>query len=282
MSDATLLDALLDQLAAPAHDLEARMPALVGELRAAAAAQAAEHDRLQAEVEQLLARRGDMLRRVVAVQDERCRRISRELHDDISQSLAAMALDLETLQAAGCITGEDALAHLDDLRARLIATLDEVGRIIADLRPLMLEDMGLASALRRYADLRLAPSGVRIHVTAPDPPVRLSPHLETTLYRIGQEAINNIARHAAAHTVWLRLARTGDQIELSMQDDGRGFDAAQTLRLPGERLGVGLFSMRERAALAGGVCEIRSAPGEGATITARIPASPGASESPDA
>lgn len=169
-------------------------------------------------------RRGELLRRVIVAQDERCRRVSRELHDEISQSLTAMALDLEALHVAGQVTDARALARLDSLRERVLGALNEVTRIILDLRPALLEDMGLAPALRWYAAQRFEETDVRLHLQAEGVNTRLDSHLETTLYRIGQEALTNIAKHAAARNVWLTVHRCNGTFELIVRDDGRGFD----------------------------------------------------------
>lgn len=232
---------------------------------------ALENARLHDELTQLAERRGELLRRVIATQDERCRRVSRELHDEISQSLTAMALDLEALHVAGQVTDGRALARLDNLRERVLAALGEVNRIILDLRPTLLEDMGLVPALRWYAAQRLEGSGVKLHLAAEDVDGRLDPHLETTLYRIGQEALTNIAKHAAARNVWLTVRCQNGRFELAVRDDGRGFDVQQVLTHPDNRVGIGLFGMKERAALAGGTFEIRSTPGRGTCIIVRIP-----------
>lgn len=232
---------------------------------------ALENARLHDEVTRLTARRGELLRRVIAAQDERCRRVSRELHDEISQSLTAMALDLEALHVAGQVTDARALARLDSLRGRVLGALNEVTRIILDLRPTLLEDMGLAPALRWYAAQRFEETDVRLHLQAEGVNTRLDAHLETTLYRIGQEALTNIAKHAAAHNVWLTVRRCNGTFELMVRDDGRGFDVQQVLANPDNRIGIGLFGMKERAALADGTLEISSTPGRGTQVIARIP-----------
>ena len=232
---------------------------------------AIENARLYEEVQHLAARRAQFLRRVIASQDERCRRISRELHDEISQSLAAMALDLEAAQVTGGAMQNGALARLTGLRSRLLSALNEVNRIILDLRPTLLEDMGLLPALRWYAGQRLESSGVRIEVRTSGVGDRLPPHMETTLYRIGQEALTNVVKHAGARTVWLLARRNERQFTLSVRDDGRGFDVAAVLSDPDDHVGIGLFGMKERAVLVGGTFEVRSTPGKGTRVTVRIP-----------
>jgi signal transduction histidine kinase len=232
---------------------------------------AQENARLYDEVQRLAARRGELLRRIIAAQDERCRRISRELHDEISQSLAAMSLDLEAVQVADAYSRDGALQRLGDLRGRLLTALDEVNRIILDLRPTMLEDLGLMSALRWYASQRLEPLGVRVHVRSSGVEERLQPHVETTLYRIAQEALTNVAKHAQAEHVWLSVSKSRGYFILSVRDDGHGFSVGPVLADPDDRVGLGLFGMKERATLVGGTFTIESHPGKGARVSVRIP-----------
>jgi signal transduction histidine kinase len=232
---------------------------------------AMENARLYEESQRLASRRGKLLGRVIAAQDERCRHISRELHDEISQSLAAMALDLEAAQLAGSVVREGAMERLADLRSRLLTALGEVNRIILDLRPTLLDDMGLLSALRWYASQRLDQLDVSVHVQSAGTDGRLQPHLETTAYRIAQEAVTNVAKHACARNVWLSARRTNRHFILSVRDDGRGFDPPSVLSDPDDRVGIGLFGMKERASLVGGSVEIRSAPGRGTRVVIRIP-----------
>ncbi len=232
---------------------------------------ALENARLYDEVQRLAARRGELLRRVIAAQDERCRRISRELHDEISQSLSAMALDLEAAQLAEVALQARALERLGDLRGRLLAVLAEVNRIILDLRPSLLEDMGLVPALRWYASQRLEPAGIQVHVRTSRMNGRLPPHVETTLYRIAQEAMTNVARHARAQNVWLNVTRARGHFTLCVRDDGRGFEVERVLSHPDERVGLGLLGMKERATLVGGTLAVESQAGQGTRITVRIP-----------
>jgi signal transduction histidine kinase len=223
------------------------------------------------EVQRLAGRRGELIRRMVMNQDERCRRISRELHDEVSQSLTAVALDLEAMQITNGASEPDAIGRLGGLRSRLLGTLEEIERIIVDLRPSLLEDMGLVPALRWYAGQRLEPTGVRLHARMNGMGERLQPHVETTVYRIAQEALTNVAKHARARNVWLSVTRANRHLSLSVRDDGCGFDADAVLSHPDDRVGIGLFGMKERAALLGAIFAIRSSPGKGTRIVVRIP-----------
>ncbi len=235
---------------------------------------ALENARLCDEVQHLAARRGELIRRMVMHQDERCRRISRELHDEISQSLTAMALDLEALQITNEVAQDTThtIDRLGNMRTRLLAALDEVNRIILDLRPSLLEDMGLVAALRWYASQRLEPVGIQFHARANGMDERLQPHVETTLYRIAQEALTNIAKHSHAKNVWLSITRANNHFKLTVRDDGCGFDVNVVQSHPDDRVGIGLFGMKERAQLVGGTFAIQSAPRKGTRITVQIPA----------
>jgi signal transduction histidine kinase len=241
---------------------------------------AIENAQLTDDVQHLADRRSELLRRVIATQDERCRRVSRELHDEISQSLTAMALDLEAMEIAGKVNDRTALARLQDLRTRLLGALDEVNRIILDLRPTLLEDLGLVPALRWYAAQRLG-EGVRLHLAADGTAARFGPHIETTLYRITQEAITNVCKHASATNLWLEMRCLNGCIELTIRDDGQGFELGHLLANPDKRVGIGLFGMRERATLAGGEFQMRSTPGKGTEISVRVPVEKGGEDDAD-
>jgi signal transduction histidine kinase len=241
---------------------------------------AQENARLYDEVHHVAARRGQLIRRMVIHQDERCRRISRELHDEISQSLIAMALDLEAMQISKGKT-DDSVERVGDLRTRLLTALAEVNRIILDLRPSLLEDMGLVAALQWYASERLEPQGIALHTRTSKMDGRLQPHVETTLYRIGQEAMTNIAKHSGAKNVWLNIARADHHFTLTVRDDGDGFNVSAVQSHRDDCVGIGLFGMKERATLVGGVFSIQSAPHKGTRVSVQIPAELEVTNEPD-
>ena len=232
---------------------------------------ALENAHLYEDVRRLAARRAQLLRRVISSQDERCQRISRDLHDEISQSLVALALDMEAQLVRDAGVSEASAARLEKFHQRLLDILQEINRIILDLRPTLLEDLGLLPALEWLAHQRLETAGVQVRVDSRPPHLRLPKHLEISLYRIGQEAINNIAKHAQATTVRIELARMGDEISLTVQDDGRGFDLDDVLANADDRIGLGIFGMKERARLIGGRFAIQSQPGHGAQISVIVP-----------
>ena len=208
-------------------------------------------------------------RRLLEVQEDERRHMARELHDDIGQGLTAIKLNLESL-----VRGRDGAVPESRVGEALEATrhtIERVRQLSINLRPLQLDDLGLVAALRslleRQAKLgRLAP-----HFEIQEVPAKLSADVEIACFRVAQEAINNIVRHARAANVWLRLFVAGERLALSVRDDGAGFDVgvAQRRAAVGESLGV--ISMEERVALAGGTFQIHSAPGQGTVVVASFP-----------
>lgn len=229
-----------------------------------------ENLRLYREVAYLAERRGALLRRIINVQDERCRRVSRELHDEISPTLAALLIDVETIQARQPAAAEALQPYLDRFKVGLEGAMDEINRIVLDLRPALLEDQGLAAALNWFAAERLRPTGASLHVNACCS-LRLASHLETTVYRIAQEAITNAARHSGAANVWLEVSCPDRTFVLAVRDDGCGFDVQRMLTQPESLQGIGLFGMKERAALVGCTLAIESTAGEGTRVQVIVP-----------
>jgi two-component system sensor histidine kinase UhpB len=208
-------------------------------------------------------------RRLLEVQESERKSLARELHDDIGQTLTALKLNLEALQRGrdGAANGARVQEALETTRH----TLERVRQLSLSLRPLQLDDLGLAAALRSHLDRQAALGGFAPHPEIQDFPARLPPEVETACFRVAQEAVNNIVRHARAQNVWLQLALDAGRLSLTVRDDGAGFDveAAQRRAALGESLGV--VSMSERAALARGTLRIESAPGMGTTVVAAFP-----------
>jgi len=220
-------------------------------------------DRKRAEATQL-----ELLQRLLSAEDQERRRIARELHDETGQSLTTL---LVGLRAIGDITG---LAEVRSIAQRLrqvaAHTVDDVGRLARGLHPAVLDDKGLVAAARRHVSDFAKSLGVVIDLRVEGSvPRRLSPLVQSTMYRILQEALTNVARHARAKAVGVVLKHEGPLLELVIRDDGVGFDSAGALR---KASGLGLHGMQERVALLGGSVEIESRPGHGTMIRARIPA----------
>jgi PAS domain S-box-containing protein len=214
----------------------------------------------RAEAEDL---RNRLVEQVMTAQDEERRRIARELHDETGQSLTALLVGLRTIE--GSRTAAQAIELAQRLRETTAQTLIDVGRLWRGLHPGVLDDLGLAAAVSRHAGEFAQAHRIAVTVQTEGLDADgLSPLLQATVYRVLQEALTNVARHAGARSVSVRLERGAGSVELRVQDDGAGFK-------PGKGGRLGLRGMRERAALLGGSVDVVSEPGAGTTITARIP-----------
>jgi PAS domain S-box-containing protein len=198
--------------------------------------------------------------RLLNVQEEQRRRVANELHDDLGQILTALKIDLDSKPAKIA----EAVENVD-------RAMQTVRDIALELRPAMLDDLGLAAALRSHADRFAKQTGVVMHLAIEEAP-NITIEVATCCFRVAQEALTNVARHASAKNVWLTLHPTGAEIELTIRDDGSGFDSAAALTRAARGESVGLVSMQERTSIAGGSIEIHSRPGAGTEIRARFPA----------
>jgi signal transduction histidine kinase len=213
----------------------------------------------------------EMLGRVISAQEAERARVARDLHDQIGQSLTSVLLGLRLVD--GSLSTErpdldDVRAHTEEVRTLVAHALDEVRQLAFELRPTVLDDVGLVAALRRLAADLTARFGTRIDVRLDglDDDTRLAPEVETVVYRVVQEALTNVVRHARASRAAVEIA-VGDQRTCArIVDDGLGFNVdAATLR------SLGLAGMRERSMLVGGRLEIDSAPGRGTTVGLEVP-----------
>jgi signal transduction histidine kinase len=215
----------------------------------------------------------DALRRVVEAQELERARLARELHDETGQALASILLGLRPLEAA--VETDEARKAAAGLRELVVATLQDVRRLAVELRPSALDDFGLMPAVERLAATVSEPSGPTVDVEAHLGEERLAPEAETVLYRIVQESLTNIIKHASARRVSITLVRKGASAVVVVEDDGSGFDPDEI------RDGaLGIAGMRERVALVGGKLTLESAPGAGTTLVAEVPASDSAGEVP--
>ncbi len=206
----------------------------------------------------------DALRRVVEGQEVERRRLARELHDETGQALTSILLGLRAAEdAAG---PDEARKAVSDLRELVVGTLQDVRRLAVQLRPKALDDFGLAAALERLAQTFAETSGVRVDLEARLGDERLPAEVETTLYRIVQEALTNIVKHAGASTVSILLGRRDGSATLVIEDDGQGFVLDQA-----RPDGLGLIGMQERVALHAGRLTIESTPGTGTTLAVEVP-----------
>ncbi|MBI5304587.1 MAG: GAF domain-containing protein [Chloroflexi bacterium] len=213
--------------------------------------------------------RGDLLEKVITAQEEERKRIARDLHDDTSQSLSALIYSMEAAET----TCADPRLHqtMGHMRGVLAQTLDGIHKLIHDLRPSMLDHLGLFVALRWYAETRLKPANMRLRVEERGALRRLPPQLETALFRVGQEAINNIARHSGARNVRLKFDGQDGTLHIEIRDDGIGFDLIEVEHSADRQRGLGLAGMQERVGLLGGQIHIISTPGHGTQVSISVP-----------
>jgi signal transduction histidine kinase len=205
----------------------------------------------------------DALRRVVEAQELERRRLARELHDQTGQELTSILLGLRAVEdAADSPTREQALQNV---RSQVVETLHDVRRLAVELRPKALDDFGLVPAVERLAESFVEQTGLRLDVEAQLGPERLSSDVETALYRMVQEALTNVVKHAQARSVSIVLTNARGTLTAVIEDDGRGFDPQAA------REGMGLDGMRERLGLIGGKLGIESRPGGGTTLVAKVP-----------
>jgi signal transduction histidine kinase len=211
--------------------------------------------------------RTELLRRLVRAQESERRRIARELHDDFTQRLAVLAIEAGTLeQSSGC--PGDVRDRARGMREQLVALSDSVHSLSHHLHPSILDDLGLVDALRAECLSLDQRDGVIVKFDTYHVPADLSREVTLCVYRIAQEALRNVARHAQSPQAWVRLVAAGQQLVLSVRDCGVGFDAGRR-----GKSGIGLANMRERARLIHGRVTIRSRRGKGTKITLRVPLS---------
>lgn len=262
------LKASLDEINAANEALERRVEDRTREL---ATANRALQERERA--------RQQLLRKVISAQEDERKRLARELHDETSQTLTALSVRLET--ALANTPQEPARTHVAEARALASRSLDELQRLMHDLRPSVLDDLGLVSAIRWYAERHLASRGISVRFEASPPDLRLPYDLETALFRATQEILTNVARHADADMVLIQLSAHEGRLSLEVEDDGRGFNPAEVKPSPTNMRGLGLMGIRERVELFDGSVEFDSSPGQGTRVAINVPLPPGASHGED-
>jgi two-component system, NarL family, sensor histidine kinase DevS len=225
-----------------------------------------ERERLEADgrlraAELRAAERRETLRRVVDAQEHERRRIARELHDETGQSLTSVLLGLRLIEE----TSPEVRAAVAELRETITGAIQELRALAVELRPKALDDFGLGAAIERLADTYSRRTGIAIDVHAVGLDARLPSDVETAVYRIVQESLTNVAKHAGASTASVTLHRLPASVTAVIEDDGRGFDQSVVTS------GMGLGSMVERAELVSGTVRIESRPPGGTTIAVEVP-----------
>jgi len=202
--------------------------------------------------------RRKFLRKVISAQEEERKRIARELHDETCQTITALKMKLDVAGDA-------------EAQAMANRSLDELHRIIYDLRPSILDDLGLLAAIRWMAQRNLGPQGIHVRCEFEDLPPRLPPDMEIAVFRAVQESVSNVVRHARAETVLIEIAADKGVLTIDVEDDGSGFDPAEVGGPSSSGRGLGILGMRERMELIGGTASVTSSPGGGTHVALRVP-----------
>lgn len=234
----------------------------------------AEQERLFADLKSGESRFRHLARSVSRVEEDERRRISRDLHDGVGQVLSALRLRVEAAREA---VGEgDAARELDQALRLCEQALDETRSLARLLRPQILDDLGLEAAVRWLVRNSAEACGCEVELNIALGPATVPAELGTVAFRLLQEALTNIARHAHASHIAVRLARRGEELQLLVADNGRSFDVEAQRAAASAGRGSGLAGMRERVSLLGGRLSIRSEPGEGTQVRVSLPLDAGA------
>jgi PAS domain S-box-containing protein len=227
-------------------------------------------ERKQAEMELAASRErlSVLSRRLISIQETERRNLARELHDEIGQVFSAVSFKLKILQSK---LETEAAPQLDDSIAIVDLAVQQVRDMSLDLRPSILDDFGLVSALRWYGERFAERTGVGVQVRLGSELPDLPYPVKNTCYRVAQEALTNVGRHARARQSWIELGREADEVALTIRDDGAGFNLAAAQGRAAQGKSLGLVNMQERAELLGGRFEIESSPGQGTTVRVRLP-----------
>jgi signal transduction histidine kinase len=230
----------------------------------------ADNEKLSLSLLQQSEQRGYLLNRLITAQEHERKRVARDLHDELGQALGGLSLRTQALKRLILNDKSGAIAQIADIESLIHETTEKMYDMILDLRPSVLDDLGLLPALRGHAERVFSPAGIQYFINAEGRIERLPPEIETALYRTFQEALNNIVRHAGADRVDIFLRRNNGILEGEIIDDGRGFEL-ESVDLSGDSSrGLGLLGMRERVLQSGGQLEVITNPGKGTRIRIRM------------
>ncbi len=225
-----------------------------------------------AEQQRLDALRAELLHRTVIAQESERQRIARELHDETGQTLTALGMGLRGMSETISTNRNRAIEQANQLEKLAMAGVEELQRMVSGLHPPQLDDLGLLAALRWYTNDISSRFGITINIINHGGKPKITSDIRAVVFRIAQEAITNIVRHANANRIDIQLDCTEDNIYLRVEDNGQGFNTEVVLKKkPGKPTAWGLLGMVERAALVGGTCNILSHPGKGTLIEVNVP-----------
>lgn len=209
-------------------------------------------------------------RDILTAQEDERKKISRELHDVIAQTLIGINVRLATLKKEIGINTKGVRGNIAATQRLVIKSAEIVHQFARELRPAVLDDLGLIPALHSFMETFMVRNGVKTHLTVFAGVEKLDIDTRTMFFRVVQEALNNVGRHAEAGRVRVEIVKTDRHTRMSISDDGKSFDALAVLSSRGRKR-LGLLGMRERVEMMGGTFEIKSAPGEGTTIIVLVP-----------
>ena len=217
-----------------------------------------------------------LARRIIVAQEKERKKIARDLHDETSQILAGLALNLQALIEMADhkdIRDQQFLEILKKSHASTVQIHSEVSRIIADLRPTQLDTLGLVAAIRQYVNSMVVSRGMKVNFDMEAIEKYLLPEEELSLFRLVQGAVGNIIQHSEAENVSIILKQQDNNLVLSIIDDGKGFEIDRLAEMREVGRGYGLLNLKERMILIGASCSVQSQPGEGTTVRAVLPLS---------
>jgi len=215
-----------------------------------------------------------LLQQALTAQEEERKRIARELHDETSQALTSLSLSLRAIIGMAEMKGIEDAEFMERLRkthSYAVHAGNEIVKLMKELRPSLLDELGLPAAIHRYAKDTLEAQGINVSAEFRGADERLPLEIEVTLFRIAQGAIGNVLEHSAAKNASIKLDCNASECLLYIEDDGKGFDASKLTQVDPSGRGAGLFTMKERVRLVGGSCRVESRPGQGTKVMVKIP-----------
>lgn len=215
-----------------------------------------------------------LLQHALTSQEEERKRIARELHDETSQAITSLTLGLQAIIQTAEIKGigdADFIAKLKIAHSNAVNAGNEIVKLMKELRPTLLDELGMPTAIQRYAKDTLQTKGIAVSVDFRGTDKRLPPEIEVTLFRIAQGAIGNILEHSEAKKASITLECDANECLMRIEDNGKGFDVSKLTRVDPRGRGAGLFTMKERGRLVDGVCRVESQPGQGTKVIVKIP-----------
>ena len=212
----------------------------------------------------------NLSKQVLHVQEEERKHISRELHDEVGQALTAINMNLGMLQRNGSVDAKLLKKKTAAMQNLLGQTMDTVHRFARELRPAILDELGLLPAMRSYTKDFAERTGLRVRFTDSSEAEKLNEAQKTVVFRVAQESLTNVAKHAHASRVAVSLRKITDGLQMQIKDNGKAFDVARQLSASGKKR-LGLLGMQERVRLGNGRLAVKSARGKGTTVTVEIP-----------